>query len=225
MTGRDGGRHWFLRLVAAAALLSAAACGGTTAAAGPGQPTPPGPLPSPSAPAPTSASALPSAPASGQAPPSAGAISASESACALVSSGDAAAALGMAVGKGLPVPPVNLHNGAVGGTCEWTDSAGGTALVITLKYPSPAIASTVFKNSKSSAASNQPVPLPDLAPSEFADTGTYGAIRVAQGFLLDGNRELNVTINEPVSGPGSQFSLAAFVTLVRQAVKAWRRAT
>jgi hypothetical protein len=134
----------------------------------------------------------------------------------------AAAALGMAVGKGLPVPPVNLHNGAVGGTCEWTDSAGGTVLVITLKYPSSAIASKVFKNSKSSAANAQPVRLPDLASSEFGDTGTYGSTRIAQSFLLDRNRELNVTINEPMSGSSSRFSLSAFVTLVKQAAHAWR---
>ena len=128
----------------------------------------------------------------------------------------------MAVGKGLPVPPVNLHNGAVGGTCEWADSAGGTALVITLKYPSPAIARKVFKNSKSSTANTRPVHLPNLAPSQFADTGTYGPVRVAQSFLLDGNRELNVTINEPTSGSGSRFSVPAFVALVRQAARAWR---
>jgi hypothetical protein len=188
-------------------MLSAAACGGTSAATGSG---------------PAAPSISPSAPASGQAPTPSGAISASNRACSLVSASDAEAALGMAVGKGLPVPPVNLHNGAVGGTCEWADPAGGTALVITLKYPSPAIASKVFKNSKSSTANTRPVRLPDLAPSEFADTGAYGAVRVAQGFLLDGNRELNVTINEPTSGPGSQFSVPAFVTLVRQAAKAWR---
>ena len=210
MIGRGSGRSWCLGLVAAAVLLSAAGCGGTTATAGPVQ-------------VPSSAPSIsPSAPTSGQAPPPSGAISASNSACSLVSASDAGAALGTAVGKGLPVPPVNLHNGAVGGTCEWADSAGGTALVITLKYPSAAIARKVFKNSKSSTANTQPVRLPNLAPSEFADMGTYGAVSVAQGFLLDGNRELNVTINEPTSGPGSQFSVQAFVTLVRQAAKAWR---
>lgn len=207
MTGRDNGRSWCLRFLAAAALLSAAACGGTTATAGSGQGTPATPSTSP----------FPAA--SGQAPPPSGAISASSKACSLVSAGDAGAALGTAVGKGLPVPPVNLHNGALGGTCEWADSAGGTALVITLKYPSAAIARKVFKNSKGSTASTRPVRLPDLAPSEFADTGTYGAVRVAQGFLLDGNRELNVTINEPTT---SQFSISAFITLVRQAANAWR---
>lgn len=210
MTGRDNGRSWCLRLVAAAAvLLSAAACGGTAATISPG----------PAAPATPSIS--PSAVASGQASPPSGAVSASEKACSLVSASDAEAALGLAVGKGLPVPAVNLHNGAVGGTCEWADSAGGTALVITLKYPSPAVARKVFENSKTTA-STRPVRLPDLAPSQFADTGTYGAVRVAQCFLLDGTRELNVTINEPVSGPGSQFSVPAFVTLVRQAADAWR---
>jgi hypothetical protein len=118
------------------------------------------------------------------------------------------------------VPPVNLHNGAVGGTCEWTDSDGGTVLVITLKYPSPAIASKVFKNSKTSAANAQPVRLPDLAPAEFGDTGSYGSTWIAQGFLLDGSRELNVTINQPISG--SRISLRSFVTLVQQAARAWR---
>lgn len=124
----------------------------------------------------------------------------------------------MTVSKGQPVPPVNLHNGATGGTCEWTDPKGGTVLVITLKYPSPAIASKVFKNSKNSAA--ELVRLPDLAPSEFGDMGVYGSTWIAQSFLVDGNRELNVTINEPTSG--SRFSVRAFVTLVRQAAHAWR---
>jgi hypothetical protein len=209
MARRDGGKPWQLRLVAAATLLSAAACGGTTASAGPGQATSAAPSLSPSAATP------------GSAPPPGG-TAASNSACALISPGDAAAALGMPVGKDQPVPPVNLHNGAVGGTCEWTDSAGGTALVITLKYPSPAIARKVFKNSKSSTANTQPVRLPDLAPSEFGDTGTYGPTRIAESFLLDGNRELNVTINEPTSGPGSHFSVPAFVRLVQQAAQAWR---
>ena len=66
------------------------------------------------------------------------------------------------------------------------------------------------------------VRLPDLAPVEFGDTGTYGPTRIAESFLLDGNRELNVTINEPTSGPGSKFSLRAFVTLVQDAAHAWR---
>jgi hypothetical protein len=209
MTRRESGASWRLWLVAAAVLLSVAACGGTAASAGPGKAT--STLPSFSPPA------VPS----GHAPPP-GAVAASRSACTLISAADAAAALGTAVGQGQPVPPVNLHNGAVGGTCEWADSAGGTVLVITLKYPSSAIASKVFKNSESSAASAQPVRLPDLAPSEFGDTGTYGSTMIAQGFLLDRNRELNVTINEPMSGSGSRFSLSAFVTLVKQAAHAWR---
>jgi hypothetical protein len=207
MTRRDSGRPWHLRLVAVAALLSLAACGGT-ASVSPGQTTPASPSPSLSLPP----SATP--------PP--GAVASSKRACVLISDGDAAAALGMAVGKAQPVPPVNLHNGAVGGTCEWTDSAGGTVLVITLKYPSPAIARKIFTNSKSSASSARPVRLPDLAPSQFGDTGAYGSTRIAESFLLDGNRELNVTINEPTSGPGSKFSLPAFVTLVQQAARAWR---
>lgn len=212
MTRRESGTPWHLWLVAASTLLSIAACGGTTAGTSPGNAS--STLPSFSPPA------VPS----GHAPPP-GAVAASKGACALISAADAAAALGMAVGNGQPVPPVNLHNGAVGGTCEWADSGGGTVLVITLKYPSPAIASKVFKKSQSSAASAQPVRLPHLAPSEFGDTGTYGSTTIAQSFLLDGNRELNVTINEPASGPGSRFSLKAFVTLVKQAAHAWNRGT
>lgn len=200
---------WHLWIVAAATLLSVAACGGTTtASAGPGTATPTVPSFSPPA-------------TSEQAPPP-GAVAASKGACALISDGDVEAALGMPVGKGQPVPPVVLHNGAVGGTCEWTDSAGGTVLVITLKYPSSAIASKVFKTSESSSANAQPVRLPDLAPSEFAGTGIYGTTRIAQSFLLHGNRELNVTLNEPASGRGSRFSLSSFVTLVQQVAHAWR---
>jgi hypothetical protein len=217
MTPRENGPVWHRWLVVAATLLSVAACGGTTASSAPGPATPTGPSPSPSVTA-----SLPSFSPSASTPPSSAAIAASESACGLISAGDAAAALGSAVGKGLPVPPVNLHNGAVGGTCEWTDSAGGTVLVITLKYPSPAIARKVFNNSKSSTANTQPVRLPDLAPVEFGDTGTYGPTRIAESFLLDGIRELNVTINEPASGPGSRFSLPTFVTLVQRAARAWR---
>ena len=209
MIRRVSGTRWHPWLLAATTLLCVSACGGTTVSADQGTATPsapsvtPPPLTSPPAPAP-------------------GDVAASKSSCTLISAGDAAAALGMAVGKGQPVPPVNLHNGAVGGTCEWTDSGGGTVLVIILKYPSPAVASKVFSNSKNSTANAKPVRLPDLAPSEFGDTGTFGSTRIAQGFLLDGNRELNVTINEPTSGPGSQFSLGAFVTLVEQAAHAWR---
>ena len=204
MTRRESGAPWHLWLVAASTLLSVAACGGTTASTSPGTASPTLPSFSPAVPPP-------------------GAVAASKGACTLISAADAAAALGMAVRKGQPVPPVNLHNGAVGGTCEWADSGGGTALVITLKYPSPAVAGKVFENSKSSTAGAQPVRLPDLAPSEFGDTGTFGSTRIAQSFLLDGNRELNVTVNEPTSGPGSRFSLAAFVTLVKEAAHAWDR--
>ena len=216
MIRRESGTPWRVWLVAAVALLSVAACGGSGAGTGQGS-TGQGSA------TPTATPTAPSLPAvtSPPAPPP-GAVAASKSACTLISAADAAAALGMAVSKGQPVPPVNLHNGAVGGTCEWTDSDGGTALVITLKYPSAAIASKVFENSKSSAANAQPLRLPDLAPSDFGDMGTYGATRIAQGFLLDGNRELNVTINGPMSGPGSAFSLRAFVTLVQQAARAWR---
>lgn len=209
MTRGESGRPWHRWIVAAATLLSVAACGGTTASAGPGQATPTAPSFSPSFSPPPTVSTPP------------GAVAASNGACTLISSRDAAAAFGMAASKGVPVPPVNLHNGAVGGTCEWTDAAGGTVLVITLKYPSPTIAGKVFKNSKSSTANVQPVRLPHLAPSEFGDTGIYGNTRIAQAFLLHGNRELNVTINEQTSGSGSRFSLPAFVTLVQQAARAW----
>jgi hypothetical protein len=142
----------------------------------------------------------------------------------LISTGDAAAALGMPVGKGRPAPGVDLSNGAVGGLCEWTDSAGGTAVVDTFTYPSPTIASKVFKSSTTgSAPGAQPVHLPPgLAPSEGGDTGSYSGTRIAESFLLDGNRELAVTLNVPTSGPGSRFSLPAFVTLVQQAAQAWR---
>lgn len=208
MTRGESGTLWHLWLMAAATLLGVAACGGRTASAGPGTVTPTVPSFSPPA-------------TSAQAPPP-GAVAASKGACALISAADVAAAMGMPAGKGQPVPPVILHNGAVGGTCEWTDSAGGTVLVITLKYPSSAIASKVFKTSQSSSTNAQPVRLPDLAPSEFAGTGTYGSTRIAQAFLLHGNRELNVTINEPTSGPGSRFSLPAFVKLVQQVAHAWR---
>lgn len=206
MTRRESGAPWHLWLVAAATLLSVSACGGAAAPAGGGQTTPAIPL---SPPATTSENT-----------PAPGAAAASKSACTLISAGDAAAVLGMPVGKGQPVPPVNLHNGALGGTCEWTDSAGGTVLVIILKYPSSVIARKVFENSKNSTASARPVRLPDLAPSEFGDTGALGSAWIEQGFLLDGNRELNVTVNDPASG--SPPSLPAFVTLVRQAAHAWR---
>lgn len=210
MTRRESGTPWHLWLAAATVLLSVAACGGTTVNPSQGRATP------------TVPSLPPPATTPSQTPP-AGSVAASKSACALIPDADAAAALGMAVGKGQPVPPVNLHNGAVGGTCEWTDSEGGTVLVITLKYPSPAIASKVFNNSRNSTANVQPVRLPDLAPSEFGDTGTFGSTRVAQSFLLLGDRELNVTINEPTSGSGAGFSLRVFVTLVQQAAHAWRQ--
>lgn len=210
MTRRESGMSWHLWLVAAATLLSVSACGGAAAPAGPvgnGKATPTIP-------------ALSSPGAATENTPIPGTVAASKMACTLISAGDAAAALGLPVGKGQPVPPVNLHNGAVGGTCEWTDSNGGTVLVIILKYPSHAIASKVFENSKTSTANAQPVGLPDLAPSEFGDTGAYGSTWIVQGFLLNGNRELNVTINEPASG--SRTSLPAFVTLVKQAAHAWR---
>jgi hypothetical protein len=212
MTRRESGTVWHLWLLSAATMLSMAACGGTTASARPGQATSAVPPLSPSATAP------------GHAPAPSGAVAAGKSACALISAGDAAAALGMAVGKARPAPGVGLSNGAVGSTCEWVDSAGGTAAVVTVRYPSPAIASKVFKSSTTgSVPGAQPVHLPpDLAPSEGGDTGSYSGTRIAESFLLDGNRELDVTINEPTSGPGSRFSLAAFVTLVQQAAQAWR---
>jgi len=207
MTRREGGTARHLWLGAALTLLTVTACGGT--GTGSGQATP------------TVRSSSPAA-APGHTPASGGAAAASKGACALISAADAAAALGMAVGKARPAPGVGLANGAVGQTCEWTDSAGGVAGVVTLTYPSAAIAGRVFRSSQGSAASARQVRLPDLAPSEFADTGSYGGTRIAEGVLLDGDRELDVTINEPTSGPGSRFSLPAFVTLVQQAAGAWR---
>lgn len=209
MTRRRRSAVWHLRLAAAAALLTVAGCGSaTTGLAGPRQGTP---LPSSS----------PPAPAPGPSAPSASALATGVSACALISADEAAAALGMPVGKGQPVPGTKLSNGAVGGSCIWTDSAGGTAVVVTLEYPSPTVARRIFGHSEVPASGARPVHLPDLVPSEYADTGTYGTTSIAQGFLLDGNRELSVTINQPTS-PGSRFSASAFVTLVRQAARAWR---
>lgn len=205
--GRSSVRH--LRLATATALLTVAGCGGATTSLGPSPATP---LPSPS----------PSAPAPGPTAPAGSALATGASACALISAGEAAAALGMPAGQGRPVPGTNLANGAVGGSCIWTDPAGGTALLVTLEYPSPAVARRVFGSSKSPAPGARPVRLPDLVPSEYADTATYGATRVAESFLLDGTRELAVTINQPTSGPDSRFSLPAFVTLVKQAAQAWR---
>jgi hypothetical protein len=212
VTRHDSGRVWHRWLLAAAIAVSLAACGGASASAGHPQATsavPPG---------------SPPATATGHASPPGGAVAASKRACALISAGDAAAALGMAVGKARPAPGVDLANGAVGSTCEWKDSAGGTAAVVALRYPSPAIASRLFKSSASGLApGSRLVHLPPgLAPSEHGDTGSYSGTRIAESLLLDGNRELDVTINEPASGPGSRFSLAAFVTLVKQAAQAWR---
>jgi hypothetical protein len=203
---RSAVRH--LRFAAAAALLTVAGCASATTSLGPRQGTP---LPSSS----------PPALAPGPSAPAGSALATGVSACALISADEAAAALGMPVGKGQPVPGTKLSNGAVGGSCIWTDSAGGTAVVVILEYPSPTVARRVFSHSKAPASGARPVHLPDLAPSEYADTGTYGTTTIAQSFLLDGNRELSVTINQP-SGPGSRFSVPAFVTFVRQAAQAWR---
>ena len=69
---------------------------------------------------------------------------------------------------------------------------------------------------------SKPVHLPDLGLSEAGDTGIYSGTRTTEGFALDGNRELDVTINEPASGPGSRFSIAAFLAFFKQAADAWR---
>lgn len=209
MTRRERGIFCHLWLVAAAALLSAAACGGSTSSNGTSKATPTSLAPSSSVAAP------------GTTPPPSGNLAASKAACALISASDAAAALGMAVGTGRPVPGVNLSNGAVGGSCEWSDSAGGTAVLVILKYPSATVASKIFNRSKGVTAISHPVRLPDLGRSAFADTDTYGGTRIAEGFVLDGDRELNVTLNEPPSS-GTQFNVRAFVTLVQQAARAWR---
>lgn len=214
-SGAGGGWMWWCTsvgswLVAAVIILAVAGCGGHSATTKPDQATSAVPTVSPSA---AAAAHAPS-----------GAVAGSNSACALLTAGDAAAALGMAVGKARPAPGVDLSNGAVGSTCEWVDSAGGTAGVASVRYPSPAIASKEFKSSTGGVApGSQPVHLPPgLAPFEGGDTGSYNGTRIAESFLLDGDRELDVTINEPTAGPGSRFSLAAFVTLVQQAAQAWR---
>lgn len=209
MTQRRGSMVKQSWLVIAATLLTVAGCGGTVTGAGPGKGTPtPAPSLSPSRP--------------GRTTPSRGALESGVSACELISSSDAAAALGMAVGKGQPAPGTNLANGAVGGSCTWTGSNGGQALVATLEYPSAAIARRVFGSGNGTVPGAHPVHIPDLAPAEFADTGTFSGTKIAESILLDGSRELDVTINQPASGPGSHLSLPAFVTLVQQAAQAWR---
>ena len=215
MTNCQGRRVWHLWLLAGATMLSVAACGSSSAGGSSGQ----------------SASAVPalspSARTTGLASPPAGNVAAGRSACGLISAGDAAAALGMAVGKGRPSPGVDLSNKAVGGGCQWSDSAGGTAVVVIVWYPSSSIASKVFRSSAAATVAGavpgaKPVDLPDLGLSEAGDTGIYSGTRTTESFALDGNRELDVTINEPASGPGSRFSIAAFVTFFRQAADAWR---
>jgi hypothetical protein len=159
---------------------------------------------------------------SGRASKSTRAATASRSACALISASDVAVAVGMPVGTGRAAPGVDLFNGATGTTCQWTDSSGGSVSVIIVKYPSIAIASRVFTSSKGSARWNQSLHLPGLEPSEFADTVSSDGTRVSEAILLDRNRELDVTINQPASAPGSRPGLSAFVALVVQAAKAWR---
>ena len=215
MTRRDSGTAWYLWLVAVATILCVAGCGGGSGSGGapstPRHATSPAPAHSPST------------TAAGHTTPSSAAAS-GKSTCALLSAAYATAALGMAVGKARPAPGENLSNGAVGAGCEWVDSAGGTVALASVSYPSPTIASKEFKGSTTgSAQAAQPLNLPHgLAPSEGGDTASYDGTRIAESFLLDGNRELDVTLNEPTSGPGSRFSLAAYVTLVQQAAQAWR---
>lgn len=214
---REGQRRaaWHVRLLVAVTVLSVAGCGSNSANGRSGQ----------------AASAMPrhssSAAPDGHASAAGGDVAAGKSACELISAGDAAAALGMAVGKGRPSPGVDLASKAVGGGCSWSDSAGGTAVVVTLRYPSPAVASKLFKSSAAGSVPGavpgaKPLHLPDLGLPEAGDTGVYNGTRIAESFALDSNRELDVTINEPASGPGSSFSIAAFVTFFQQAVAAWR---
>jgi hypothetical protein len=99
--------------------------------------------------------------------------------------------------------------------------------VAALTYPSAAIAGRLLRSSKGSGGSaggiGRPVRLPPgLAPGEFGDTSVFDGTRTTEAVLLDGNRELDVTVREPASGPGSRFSLPAFVALVQQAAQAWR---
>jgi hypothetical protein len=144
--------------------------------------------------------------------------------CALISASDAAIALRMAVGKALSSPGIDLSNGAKGGGCQWSDSAGGVVAVATVIYPSPAIASKVFYKAVLTAPEMgiQPVHLPDMGVPAHGDTGTASGTRVAEAFMLDGARELDVTINTPVPSSGPRFTIKAFVTLVQQATAAWR---
>ena len=181
MTNCQGRRVWHLWLLAGATMLSVAACGSSSAGGSSGQ----------------SASAVPalspSARTTGLASPPAGNVAAGRSACGLISAGDAAAALGMAVGKGRPSPGVDLSNKAVGGGCQWSDSAGGTAVVVIVWYPSSSIASKVFRSSAAATVAGavpgaKPVDLPDLGLSEAGDTGIYVSI---QGWVVTcGFREL-----------------------------------
>lgn len=215
MINCQGRRVWYSWLLAGASMLSVAACGSSSASGSSGQSAPAVPTLSPSA------------RTAGLASPPAGNVAAGKSACELISAGDAAAALDMAVGKGRPSPGIDLGNKAVGGGCQWSDSAGGTAVVVIVWYPSSAIASKVFKSSAAATVAgavpgSKPVHLPDLGLSEAGDTGIYSGTRTTEGFALDGNRELDVTINEPASGPGSRFSIAAFLAFFKQAADAWR---
>jgi hypothetical protein len=227
MTPPESGPGRRLYLVAVATVLGLAACGHTGGAStGAGQTTAAAPSESASGAgdSPPAAGDGSSAAGDGSSSPSSADVAAGKYACTLVSAGDAAAALGMAVGQGRPSPGVYLSNHAQGGGCQWSDSAGGTAVVVTLTYPTPAIASTVFTSSASGSVPGVTLVHlpPGLAPAEHADTGSFSGTRIAEGFMLDGNRELDVTINEPTSGPGSRFSLTAFVALVQQAAQAWR---
>jgi hypothetical protein len=216
-TKRAGGAGWRLWLVAAASVVAATACGSAgsggspAGGAGHGQTTP-------------ATSASPAGTRSVHIPTPGSNAAAGRYACTLISTQDAAAAVGMAVRKGRPSPGVDLQNGATGGGCDWSDSAGGTVTVVILTYPSAAIALRLGRSSAQSAEGvhARTVRLPDLAPFEHADTGTYGSTKLAEAFMVSGNHELDVSINDPASGPGSRLSVRAFVVLVQQVARAWQ---
>jgi hypothetical protein len=215
---RASGTGWRLWLVAAVSVLGATACGSAASGGGPaggaghGQTTP------------ATSSASPTGSPAVHIPTPASNAAAGRYACTLIPAHDAATAVGLAVRKGQPSPGVGLQNGATGGGCDWTDSAGGTVTVVILTYPSAAIALRLGRSSAQSAEGvhARTVRLPDLAPFEHADTGTYGSTKLAEAFMVNGNHELDVSINDPASGPGSRLSVRAFVVLVQQVARAWQ---
>ena len=99
----------------------------------------------------------------------------------------------------------------------WPGTADG-AMVVKARQPGPPSLrnGSVLALGRVAPGSQRVHLPPGLAPFEGGDTGSYNGTTIAESFLLDGDRELDVTINQPASGPGSRFSLAAFVTLVQQ---------